>query len=152
MNKIKFAFKAALPYMIFGLVALIAGGLMALLGGVSESDVLLCVGLFVCLGGLLSIACAFYVAKDAFIAICKNCEKLMSDTTKTINYTFKRTQAEKKYNSHGEFRGYECVYTCTIECPHCGNSSVFVKKTFAKTLSEADCNIDRAIKCILKMK
>lgn len=153
MNRIKMAFKAAMAPAIVGVIGLVIGIVLFIAASVTSVTGLFIAGIFLLVFGIVMFVIAFNQGKAMMRAICPECKKLMGDTTETIRYEYVCTQYKENYDSSTHnFKDYTFVYTCTIECPHCGNTSTFEYKLNAKTESKADSEVDKYIKGILKLK
>ena len=153
MKRLKLAFKAALIPAIVGLIIFIVGVILLISGFATAVDGLIIAGIFVTVVGIFSMFMAFKEGQKTLRAICPECEKYMGNTGGVINYGYECTQYKENYDSSTHnLKDYTFYYTCTIECPHCGNTSTFEYKINAKSASKADIEVDKYLKNILKIK
>lgn len=152
VKRFKLALKAAMIPSIIGLIAVVVGVILLIIGGAVTNNDLAIAGGVVALIGLGCFYFAYLSGKQTLNAICPECEKFMGDSDKSVNYTYVCEQYKENYNSSThEFKGYTFFYTCTITCPHCGNTSTFEHKVDAKTQPEANVKVDRYLKATLKI-
>ena len=153
MFRLKMAMKAALVPSIIGLVGIVAGVIMLVVGFVASVSGLLWAGIAVAILGIFCFVIAFWEGKQRLQAICPECQKYMGDTTDGVDYSFVCNQYKENYNSSThEFRDYTFYYTCSIVCPHCGNTAMFEHKVNAKTEPKANKSMNDYIKGLLKIK
>ena len=152
LNRFQMAFKAAKFYVIASIIGFAAGIAMLIAFIASgQAGLLIGVAVFVIAGIALAIGAASR-AKQMMRAICPECKKLMGQSTEAVSYEYECTQYKENYKSSGEFIDYSFIYTCSIECPHCGSTSTFEHKLNAKTKSQADSKVNNYLKETLKMK
>lgn len=152
MKRFKMALKAAKVPGIIGLIILIAGIVLLVIDSFVDAS-LLVAGLLVTIAGILCLYFAYITGRQMMHAICPECQKFMGDSNKGVNYTYECNQYKENYDSSThKFKNYTFYYTCTIECPHCGNTSTFEYKLNAKTQSEANVSVDKYLKATLKLK
>lgn len=152
MSKLKLLFKAALPFVIAGIVGVVVGIIFLLIDGF-EGGALAIVGGLLALIGVVCFFMAWSKARFIKRAICTECNKFFSDTDKDIEYSYTCTAFKPIYNkSSGNIEKYEYAFTVTIVCPHCGSTVTFAETRNGKTESEAAATLDSWIKSLLKYK
>lgn len=155
MKRFKAAFKAAKVPAIVGIIGAVIAIVFVIIGLVLPVDVLFWVGVVLILVAVACFVIAYGNFKKRMHAICPECEKFMGVTTGVVNYSYVCTDFRHNYGGDGaggkKYIDTTFVYTCTIDCPHCGSTHTFEYKTRAKTQSAANVNVDNYLKNILKL-
>ncbi|MDE7165322.1 MAG: hypothetical protein K2O04_07880 [Clostridiales bacterium] len=153
MSTFKIILKAALPFVIIGLIGVVLGAVLLLVGVLSDVFGLIVAGGLIAIVGIALFFCAYSKARFVKLSICTQCNKFFGDTDKSIEYSFKCNQYEAQYDKQsGNIKGYNFHYTCTVVCPHCGSTVTFSQTQFAKDEAKANAKLDSWLKSLLKMK
>ena len=153
MFRLKMAFKAAIVPAIIGLVATVLGIVLFIIGFAVDVFALVVIGFIVLSVGLACAGIAYGKGKSRMRAICPECQKFMGDSKESVEYSFVCNQYKENYdkNTH-QFKDYTFYYTCTVVCPHCGNTVMFEEKMTDKSEPKANARMNEYLKGILKIK
>ena len=149
--RLKQAIKQAKIPVIIGAALFGVGAIILIIAFACQVDALMWIGFILVGGGILSIVIGVMLAKDTMIAICPECQKYMGDTNQPVKYEFTLAQTEKNFDSMGKYANTTFSYDCSITCPHCGNTTMFVHKIRDEDASKAHVRMDKFLKSTLKM-
>ena len=150
MQRFKMLLKAAWIIAVIALIGFVVGGALLGTGLAIDNTALIIAGAVFLLFGIVGAMGTYWTGRDKLRSVCPECQKSMAGIA-GVRYSYVcRQYRENRDGSTGKLRDYTFYYTCTIECPHCGNSSVFEHKLNAKTEPKAEKGVDDYLKSLLK--
>lgn len=151
MRRFLIGLKHGLIAFIFGLVCTIVGVVLVIIGNSNDNETLTIVGGIITFGfAVATIATPVMIAKDKMRSICSNCQESMA--VPGTEYSWQTSELSDKYDNQGKFVAVEAVYTCTITCPHCGETNMFDKTIQAKNTAKCNKGVDNYMKSLLRQK
>lgn len=141
MKRLKKAMKKNLSVLIIPAIAFLASIIGIIVYLSIKNDIAFIISCVFIVFFIISIFVWIGEVKDSLNGICHYCNESMNG--EDVLCSWETVSIEQSYDKDGSYKGITKEYTCTITCPHCGETNVFEKKFFSKNDARCDIAIEK---------